>query len=173
MSDETTLLPCPFCGGEVKLTTYRDEGWEIKCENHDWSHATWEHPRKASDIAADLGMCSWGLGEDAKAALIEAWNTRAAVTDHDFAMAAHDGRTWVCVEDALESDALTPIPGFTRNDIYRDAMSEYGEWMEKATDLMRDMWDAMLDANPNGGVRDMGLIEKRLREFGIEVEDER
>ena len=71
------LKPCPFCGGEVKLTTYRDEGWEITCENHDWPNATWERPRKASDIAADVDMCSWGLGEDAKAALIAAWNARA------------------------------------------------------------------------------------------------
>lgn len=85
MSDETTLKPCPFCGGEVKLTTYRDEGWEIKCENHDWPKATWERPLKDSDIAADIDMCSWGLGEDAKAALVAAWNARAERTCRNIA----------------------------------------------------------------------------------------
>lgn len=80
------LLPCPFCGGEVKLTTYRDEGWEIKCENHDWPNATCERPLKDSDVAADVGMYSWGLGEDAKAALIAAWNARyhCGLTDEDY-----------------------------------------------------------------------------------------
>lgn len=71
----TELAPCPFCGGEVEIKTYRDEGWEITCPNHDWPKGG---SRKASDLAADIGMYTWGLGDEAKQALITAWNTRAA-----------------------------------------------------------------------------------------------
>ena len=100
--------------------------------------------------------------------LHERWNRRAAVTDHDFAMAVHDGRTWVCMEAAMESDALKPIPGFTRDSIYRDSMREYGEWIRKATELMRDIWTTttweygMTDEHRDG-------LRRRLEEFGIEA----
>ena len=77
MSDETTLLPCPFCGGEVELTTYRDEGYIIKCENHDWPKAENFNPISDENIAGDIQLCSWGLGDEAKKALITAWNTRS------------------------------------------------------------------------------------------------
>jgi hypothetical protein len=100
--------------------------------------------------------------------LHERWNRRAAVTDHDFAMAVHDGRTWVCVEGALESDALKPIDGFTRDSIYRDSMQEYGEWMEKATALIRDLWTAITWMHGMGDAK-RDELRRRLEEFGIEV----
>lgn len=77
MSEKTTLLPCPFCGGEVELTTYRDEGYTIECENHDWPKAENFNPISDENIAGDIQLCSWGLGDEAKKALITAWNTRA------------------------------------------------------------------------------------------------
>ena len=74
-----TLKPCPFCGGEVELTTYRDEGYQIECHNHEWpKHKSWWEQHEANELAADVMMCSWGLGDEAKAVLIEAWNTRIA-----------------------------------------------------------------------------------------------
>ena len=75
MSEE--LKPCPFCGGEVKITTYRNEGYQIECPNHEWTEREmWLGKRPESDIAADVGMFTWGISDEAKAALIEAWNTR-------------------------------------------------------------------------------------------------
>ena len=76
MSDE--LKPCPFCGGEVKISTYRNEGYQIECPNHEWpKREMWGEKRPESDIAADIGMFTWGISDEAKEALIEAWNTRA------------------------------------------------------------------------------------------------
>lgn len=71
------LKPCPFCGGDVELSTYNNgEGYVIECKNHEWSRQL----SHASDIAGDIDMVSWGLGDDARNALIEAWNTRAERT---------------------------------------------------------------------------------------------
>jgi len=75
MSEE--LKPCPFCGGEVEISTYRNEGYQIECPNHEWTEREmWLGKRPESDIAADVGMFTWGISDEAKAALIEAWNTR-------------------------------------------------------------------------------------------------
>lgn len=76
---EATLLPCPFCGGEVEISTYRNEGYQIECPNHEWPkrEMRWGK-RPESDIAADIGMFTWGISDEAKAALIEAWNTRTS-----------------------------------------------------------------------------------------------
>lgn len=81
------LKPCPFCGSEVYIEEYtnpfaytskngeiffRDEpdGYKIECKNHAWKVIN------KDSIAADVLLCSFGLGDDAKNALIEAWNTR-------------------------------------------------------------------------------------------------
>ena len=140
------LALCPFCGGEARLV--EDSGVAFG-----WCPMCNVKTRPSTD----------------KRVAVERWNTRVAVTDHDFALAVHDGRTWVCVEAAIESDALKPIPGFTRDSIYRDSMAEYGEWMGKATELMRDIWTTttweygMTDEHRDG-------LRRRLEEFGIEVE---
>lgn len=149
---DSELLPCPFCGKGDKLKVHHR-----KTRHYDEPLA-----------AVKCNRCGIrGRYQMTDERAMVAWNRRAAVTDQQFAYAVHDGRLWVCVEGALESDELKPIPGFTRDSIYRDSMQEYGGWMGKATALMRDMWSAMLEAHPNGGIRDMGLIEQRLREFGI------
>ena len=70
---EFTLLPCPLCGSE-------DIGIERGLTG---SPRVW---------CVDCRCNTGGKGDDAEA--IEAWNTRVAVTDHDFAMAVHDGELW-------------------------------------------------------------------------------
>ena len=93
-----------------------------------------------------------------------------AVTDEQFAYAVHDGKAWVCVGRALESDELKPIPGFTRDSIYRDSMREHGEWMERATALMRDMHALLGETCDEYYANDYHALGERLREFGIEEE---
>lgn len=39
----------------------------------------------------------------------------------------------------------------------------------KRDELIRDMWAGIVREHPQGGFPDMGLIEKRMRELGIEV----
>lgn len=73
MSD---LKPCPFCGGDVKLKADDSGGYSIECGNHEWPKERFTQEIPGQTIAADVLMCSWGQGEEAKQALIEAWNTR-------------------------------------------------------------------------------------------------
>lgn len=141
-----SLLSCPFCGGDAELIE--------------------DEPTKGFYVVECANCAAHGPMSNRDTA-IRLWNRRAAVTDRDFATAVHDGRTWVCVEGALESDVLKPIEGFTRDSIYRDSMLEYGEWMEKAESLMRDMFDVAARGEFDVG-EEAGFAE-RLREFGIEV----
>ena len=143
------LLRCPHCGSVAEYVSEHAKGrkWAVACT-------------MTSKVAAGEGRpmcrCRTPFVRD-KGQARDIWNRR------DFSMAVHDGRTWVCVEGALESDVLKPIEGFTRDSIYRDSMREYGEWMEKATELMRDMWPLVLADGASEA------FAERLREFGIEV----
>ena len=74
------LRPCPFCGGQVKLKADDSGGYSIECCNHEWPKERFTQQIPDKTIAADVLMCSWGQGEEAKQALIEAWNTRAERT---------------------------------------------------------------------------------------------
>lgn len=154
------VLNCPCCGSTATVKPHLVEAWS------GWWTAS------VNCDSCSLQLIGGGdTSEDAVEDAINGWNRRAAVTDEQFAKALSDGRTWVCVEEALESDALTPIKGFTRNDIFRDAMHEYGEWMDKATALMRDMWTTttweygMTDEYRNE-------LRRRLEEFGIGDDDD-
>ena len=141
------LLPCPHCGQEAFVTASSD-GYGVECRN-----------LRCSMLVLD----EFDDEEDA----VDAWNERAATTEEQFAYAVHDGKTWVCVERALESDMMKPIPGFTRDSIYRDSMQEYCEWMEKATELMRDIWSTMSRFDGHDAPIDWSSLENRLGEFGI------
>lgn len=66
MSDETTLLPCPFCGGEAKLShyeTFDNDEWAVEC---------------MGVCEIQPATCLFFTKEQA----IEAWNTRAERTCH-------------------------------------------------------------------------------------------
>lgn len=175
---EITLLPCWHCGGDAEISYgFDDYGYD--------GGDRWRFYRARVMCRCGLELKVENDGDEylplerALGFAVDAWNTRVAVTDCDFAMAVHDGRTWVCVEGALESDVLKPIEGFTRDSIYRDSMAEYGEWMEKAVELMRDLWSgfecgvAKVCVACSSGAK-LGdapcAIEERLREFGIEVD---
>ena len=139
---------CPFCGEYASIVEDPPTFFSVEC-----------------------GNCGARTALSYEETAIELWNRRTAVTDQQFAWAVHDGRTWVCVEGALESDAMKPIPGFTRDSLYRDSMQEYVEWMEKAKALMRDIWEVADDMFWGGtdsmSVKTMTDLEDRLGEFGI------
>lgn len=69
------LLPCPFCGGEASMQRFN-----------------------ASTTPARI-ICQCGIelraakGQSVEG-IVEQWNTRAAVTDGQFARTVHDGRAW-------------------------------------------------------------------------------
>ena len=171
------LLPCWHCGGDAEVS-YGVDDYDYDGGDRWRFYRAKVMCRCGSELKVENDGDEYLPLERALDFAVEAWNTRVAVTDHDFAMAVHDGRTWVCVEAAIESDAIKPIPGFTRDDIYRDSGREYGEWMDKATELMRDLYSGfeccvakVCDACPSSAKLGDApcAIEERLREFGIEV----
>ena len=73
------LKPCPFCGGEAVAIATRPERGMVCCRK--------------------CGASTDPDEEMTKDELLAAWNTRAAVTDEQFAMAVHDGRVWQVVRE--------------------------------------------------------------------------
>lgn len=164
-------LNCPCCGSTATVEPHLIEAGG-RIGNEVWTD--WWTASVNCDSCPLQFVGGGDTEEDAVEDALKGWNRRTAVTDEQFAYAVHDGRAWVCVEGALESDELKPIPGFTRDSIYRDSTQEYGEWMEKATALMRDLskripWSAAFyDETWHRSPTDEVLAE-RLGEFGIEV----
>lgn len=83
-----TLKPCPFCGGEASvkcevLAGMFVRGYWVSCDNN-YCNENIECSTYAFDTKVDA---------------IAAWNRRAAVTDEQFAVAVHDGRTWKVVDE--------------------------------------------------------------------------
>ncbi|WP_217951943.1 Lar family restriction alleviation protein [Adlercreutzia caecimuris] len=78
MSDE--LKPCPFCGGDASMQRFN-----------------------ASTTPARI-ICKCGIelravkGQSVES-IVEQWNTRAAVTDEQFAVAVHNGEAWQKVRE--------------------------------------------------------------------------
>lgn len=72
--------------------------------------------------------------------------------------------------ERLDDDKPFMIPGFTASWMYRDAMLEYAEWMDKATTLMRDMWPWVWESGIKADEFD--AMAERLREFGIGDDDD-
>lgn len=178
------LLPCPFCGGEAKLyddySSERDERrWQVwhVCDNGP------EGESAGYGLACHTSIDMPWFKSREKA--IEAWNTRAAVTDHDFAMAVHDGDLWGKCSECKERQGHYLDAETIRNQQERIAEleRERDEWQLKCCEeaglhashvfqrdeLIRDMWAGIVHEHSQGGFPDMGLMEKRMRELGIEV----
>ena len=95
------LLPCWHCGGEVGIALHSNEfgeyWWSVQRGYDD------ETACKCRLFMESDGKFSLEEGEEPedspramelRARLVEKWNRRVAVTDHDFAMAVHDGELW-------------------------------------------------------------------------------
>lgn len=63
MSDETTLLPCPFCGGEAQV---QHQSRELYGDAVDWY-----------GVYCKKQFCGYVSGQSTEAEAIAAWNTRA------------------------------------------------------------------------------------------------
>ena len=87
----TELKPCPFCGGPVRKKRLEHPGAPkvllFMCYECG-ARVSFNVP--TVDVPAQHG-------DDGPA--FEAWNTRAAVTDEQFAYAVHDGRVWKAVAE--------------------------------------------------------------------------
>lgn len=170
------LLPCWHCGGDAEVSygvgdydydggdrwrLYRAKvmcrcGSELRVENEGDEYLPLE---RALDFA------------------IEAWNTRAAVTDHDFAMAVHDGNLWGKCSKCKERQGYYMDAETIRNQqehiaeltVERDAYFEMVKRVQADCDardeLIRDMMPFMCE---DDGIKG---IEARIRELGIEVDD--
>ena len=91
MSDETTLLPCPFCGGEAKLFKGILGFWHVMCKDRD-----------------GCGVVPITNGADTETEAIEAWNTRAVETCE---MYRDDSGIWHCKSCEGGADVLTGSDG--------------------------------------------------------------
>lgn len=80
--EQESLKPCPCCGSASLETTENIN----ESNNLGRCGAVW---------------CECGLHMSARTLkeAMTAWNTRAAVTDEQFAMAVHDGRAWQVVRE--------------------------------------------------------------------------
>lgn len=179
MSEEKTLRECPFCGGEAHVVVDR---------------------RNTPLYGVECAICPGAalpirLNEHEA---IEAWNRRAAVTEHDFAMAVHDGELWGKCSECTERqghylDAETiqrQHEHIAQLEAERDELQ--CKWFEEAglhashvyrrDELIRDMLTyedhhcADCECNDSGGKREMKScftaqrFAKRAMDMGIEVE---
>lgn len=84
--EQESLKPCPFCGGEARTRKgVKTELWFMDCPN-----------------------CCMDFCEQTEDELIARWNARAAVTDDQFARAAHDGRAWQVVRECRWEAVTNP-----------------------------------------------------------------
>ena len=100
---------CPFCGGEANVIDHHNDDGSVSvgCNN---------------DTCLGFSGLGWLYKTEAEA--IEAWNTRTAATDDEFARAVHDGNLWRRIKDrircqhcGLNIESVVPLDGCNRHAI--------------------------------------------------------
>lgn len=110
MSEE--LKPCPFCGGEAHQ---RGVDNVIKCDECGVIIDIPLSEKQEEAFEHGLVFDNWDIAHVAKF-----WNTRASVTDGQFALAIHDGRAWEPVRTCRVTmcyDECDYLPAYYR--VYR------------------------------------------------------
>ena len=166
------LLECPHCGSVAEYVSEHAKGrkWAVACT-------------MTSKVAADEGMpmcrCRTPFVRD-KGQARDIWNRRAAVTDHDFAMAVHDGNLWGKCSECKERQGyyLDAETIQRQQERIAELTVERDHWQGVALkrtaenaelrELVRDMLTYV--AYPYVCVRPEVLVE-RARELGIEVDE--
>lgn len=87
MSDE--LKPCPFCGGSPEVKRHDSEHEPVWCLYTIECPTCQDNYHGSECYGWDLCLCGDDLDK-----LSEVWNTRAAVTDEQFAMAVNNVEVW-------------------------------------------------------------------------------
>ena len=118
MSDETTLLPCPFCGGEAH--TYKNNLWHVACER------------------AHNG-CVTMSAFITEAEAVEAWNTRTP----EQAIAATLGRGTLTAEQVRKCVRI----GACDHGL-GDALDEDTDWQAISDELNAELWSGTCKLEP-------------------------
>ena len=117
MSDETTLLPCPFCGGEAQ-THETIDGWIASCSSEQNELDGFTHNAQA-----------YGMTESEA---IAAWNTRAELRSDRDAMTDHVERFCGEYADLLKkAEGLEPLS------------DEFGKLEREETRMVEQLVDSL------------------------------
>lgn len=167
------LLECPHCGSVAEYVSEHAKGrrWAVACT-------------MTSKVAADEGKpmcrCRTPFFRD-KGQARDVWNRRAAVTDHDFAMAVRDGKLWGKCSECKERQSYYLDAETIQRQQERIAELEratehnrlevicYENDVDRRDTLIHDMARELRSLNDGGVSTDCMEHERRMRELGIEV----
>ncbi|HAM16724.1 MAG TPA: hypothetical protein DCP91_12885 [Eggerthellaceae bacterium] len=189
----TELLPCWHCGGEVGIALHSSKfgeyWWAVQSGRDDATAC------KCRLFMESDGKFSLEEGEEPedspramelRARLVEKWNRRVAVTDHDFAMAVHDGELWGKCSECKErqghyidaetiqrqQERIAEIKGELRKSydaqsVKAEELTRRGVLLDKLEDLAIDLYCQLLNAYD---AKELDGFAERMRELGIEVD---
>ncbi len=125
-----------------------------------WDRESAERAAERATLTDEFGASEWGS--------VSAIDLVGKPPTDSMTIAGH---LWVDVDAAKTSDQLHPIPGFTRNDIYRDTMLERDELVGTLVGIIGDMCHDLEDAGTQVGVRCLASklrgYKRRLGDVGI------
>lgn len=162
------LLPCWHCGGEVAIALHSNEfgeHWWTVQRGHDDATACkcrlfMESDKFCLDVEEGEQAKDSPWAMELRARLVGKWNRRAAVTDHDFVMAVHDGELWgKCSEcERVKEAEMQAAVQWGEAAYANDAVRQRDE-------LLGDMWTLVLADGASEA------FAERMRELGIEVDE--
>ena len=169
---------CPCCGSAATVEPHLIEAG---CTVNGQTWPDWWTASVNCDSCALQFIGGGDTDEEAVEDALKGWNSRAAVTDEQFALAVHDGNLWgECSECKERQGYYLGAETIQRQQERIDELERmlehdrleiicYENDVDARDGLIRDIWVGIVREHPQGGFPDMGLMEKRMRELGIEV----